>query len=178
MPLTTYTAGEVLTAASLNSNLSFAASVGGVVQVKSTTKTDTFSTTSTSFADVTGFSVSITPTSASNKVLVIVSAQIGSSAAGPITGLNLVRGSTSICIGDAAGSRTRGAADLRVDNSSSMGSMTISFLDSPATTSATTYKIQMQTSSGTSYLNRSDLDLDLAGFVRTASTITVIEVTP
>jgi len=45
---------------------------GSVLQVVSTTKTDTFSTTSTTFTDVTGLSVTITPTSSSNQILVLV----------------------------------------------------------------------------------------------------------
>ena len=150
--------------------------VSTILQVVSTTKTDTFSTTSTTFADVTGVSVSITPSSTTNKILVFVNVQIGSSGAGPITGINLMRGSTSISLGDAAGSRSRGAAAIRIDDQASMASIGINFLDSPATTSSTTYKIQMKTSSGTSYVNRSGEDGDLAGFLRTASTITVMEV--
>ena len=43
---------------------------GGVIQVKSTTKTDTFTTNSTSFTDITGLSVSITPTISDSKILV------------------------------------------------------------------------------------------------------------
>ncbi len=45
---------------------------GAVLQVVQTTKTDTFSTTSTSFTDITGMTVNITPSSTSNKVLVLV----------------------------------------------------------------------------------------------------------
>ena len=43
---------------------------GGIIQVKNTLKTDTFTTQSTSFTDVTGLSVTITASSASNKILV------------------------------------------------------------------------------------------------------------
>ena len=46
-------------------------SSGSVIQVASTSKTDPFSTSSTSFVDVTGLSVSITPTSTSSKILVL-----------------------------------------------------------------------------------------------------------
>ena len=84
-----------------------ASGVGGkILQVVSATKTDTFSTTSASFIDIPSLSVSITPASSSNKILV----------SGFVTGLGtgntrvvhrLVRDSTAICIGDAAGSRAR-----------------------------------------------------------------------
>ena len=43
---------------------------GNILQVVSTTKTDTFSTTSTSYVDITGLSVSITPTSTSSKIFI------------------------------------------------------------------------------------------------------------
>ena len=95
MPLTTYTPGEVLTAASLNANFSFAASTG-ILQVVSAIKTDTFSTTSTTFVDVTDVTVSITPATATNKVLVFVSGVVGSNATNNFTPINLVRDSTTL----------------------------------------------------------------------------------
>jgi hypothetical protein len=53
------------------------------------------------------------------------------------------------------------------------------FLDSPATTSATTYKLQvLVNASGTGYLNRTQGDSNAVSTLRTASTITVMEVTP
>ncbi len=176
MPLTTYTAGEVLTAASLNSNFSFAA--GGTVQVKSTTKTDTFTMSSTTFADVTGLSVSITPTSASNKILVIVSMACSSSAS-ELMVARLMRGSTAIAIGDAAGLRTQASSSIYTAATSTQTSMAISFLDSPSTTSATTYKMQIAVGSGAHQVNvnRCNDDANRAQDSRTASTITVMEVT-
>jgi hypothetical protein len=79
---------------------------GGVVQVLSTAKTDTFTTSNATFTDVTGLSVSITPTSASNKILILVTVNgNGNSGVNGLQG-QLVRGSTAIALGDAAGSRT------------------------------------------------------------------------
>jgi hypothetical protein len=148
----------------------------GILQIVSVTKSDTFSTTSLSLVDITGFSASITPSSASSKVLILASLNIGSTGGGPITGVTLLRGSTSIGQGDAAGSRTRGVIAPRVDNDFNILSNHVNFLDSPATTSSTTYKFQMQTSSGTSYLNRTSNDADASYSLRTASTITLMEV--
>lgn len=147
---------------------------GSVLQVVSATKTDTFSTTSTSYADVTGMSVSITPTSASSRILVQVMANVANSGA-DMAMIQLVRDSTAICIGDAAGSRAR-ATSTGSFTSSTMASAPITFVDSPSTTSAVTYKIQMRVNSGTAYLNRSGLDADNAAHPRTASTITVMEI--
>jgi hypothetical protein len=150
------------------------ATPGTVLQVGSTTKTDTFSTTSTSFADITGFSVTLTPTSSSSKFLVQVVANVANSGADAVM-IQLVRGSTAICIGDAAGSRIRASAS-NMFTSSSMSSTCVNFLDSPATASAVTYKVQMRLNSGTGYLNRTGADTDNAAHPRTASTITVMEI--
>jgi hypothetical protein len=170
MPLTTYTAGEVLTAASLNANFSFAA--GGVVQVKNAFITASFAATTTSFVDITGLTISITPTSASNKILVMGSVNSGTANSQQII-TQLVRNSTVIGSG-VNGSVWNGIMVNPSENYQHMWTTPFMFLDSPATTSATTYKLQMASSSGTSYINRRALDLIFGG----SSTITVMEVTP
>ncbi len=169
------TTGTVLTSAS---NTGFPA--GSVLQVVSTTKTNTFTTTSTSPVDITGLSVSITPSNSSNKILITGSVCYGLSSTTPyLMGFLLVRNSTNICIADAAGSRSRwtfgGQGIYSTDNNVFAP---INFLDSPATTSATTYKIQVQAESPTTiYINRggeSDGDVAITG--RFTSTITVMEI--
>ena len=148
----------------------------GIVQVVSTNKTDAFSTTSTSYTDITGLSVSITPTLATSKVLILVGFQ--ASVSGDIAMMfQLVRGSTAINIGDAAGSRTRASASMIAnDTAFQYGTFSWQFLDSPATTSATTYKVQMFVNTGTGYINRTGIDQDILGRPRTAANITVMEV--
>jgi 3-deoxy-D-arabino-heptulosonate 7-phosphate (DAHP) synthase len=98
MPLTTYTAGEVLTAASLNANFTFAAAnpVSKIAQVISVFKADAFSTASTSFVDVTDLTVSITPTLDTSKVLIMAYVSTSASTSNDHF-LNLNRGSTAIC---------------------------------------------------------------------------------
>lgn len=147
---------------------------GSVVQAVSTTKTDTFSVASSTYTDVTGLSVSITPTSSSSKVLVMVSASVSGSSAECVT-IQLVRGSTVIDVGDAAGTRPRAtaASGFYSNSANSIGS---TYLDSPSTTSSTTYKIQIRIASGTAYLNRTSADSDSAIYPRMASTITVMEI--
>jgi hypothetical protein len=144
--------GNVLTVAS--GIPSWAAPAGGkVLQVVQTTKLNTFSTNSTSFTDITDLSVSITPASASNKVLVF--AFTNGSTTGSTAMINLVRDSTAIFQPSGSPSLpsvanvTSGSSDRNV-------SATISFLDSPSTTSATTYKVQIKMESGTQtvYVNR------------------------
>ena len=145
-------------------------------QVVSTNKTDTFSTTSTSYTDITGLSVSITPTLATSKVLVMVSFSASVSTDLAMM-FQLVRGSTAINIGDAAGSRTRASASMIAnDTAIQYGTFNWQFLDSPATTSATTYKVQMFVNTGTGYINRTGIDQDISGRPRTAANITVMEV--
>ena len=146
-------------------------------QVVSTAKTDTFTTTSTTFTDITGLSVSITPTLNTSKVLVCATYQdtMTESQTGFV---RLMRDSTAIAIGDTAGSRTRSTTVSRGLANNEISTHSIMFLDSPATTSATTYKLQAasENASFTYFLNRSSSDSDAATRGRTASTITVMEV--
>ena len=146
-------------------------------QVVNTVKTDTFTSTSTAYVDITGLSLSITPTSASSKILVF--AVVNGSGPSGVSDVvvQLMRDSTAIGNGAAAGSRRVGFAFLSLGSGSIFGSA-ITFLDSPATTSATTYKIQgaLMTGAGTFAINRSVTDTDNAGYARVSSQITAIEV--
>jgi len=148
---------------------------GAVLQVVQTVKTDTFSTASTSLTDITGMSVSITPTSASNKIL--VSYFLGHIDANDIaiTGVALLRGSTVIGSGATAGSRIL-VSTGEITNHNRGVPNSFMFLDSPNTTSSTTYKLQIFTHNGTAYVNRTSTDTDSAQYFRAASTITVMEI--
>ena len=163
--------------------------VGGkVLQVVSTTKTDTFSVAgTTSLVDVTGLSVSITPSSASNKIL--ITGFIGS-ATGPSSNqsfFHLIRGSTEIAKANASASK-RIAHTSAVGNTDAFGAqdwmltpIPFQHLDSPATTSSTTYKIQLSgaTTNNTHYVNRSIRDSASTDFdARIVSTITAFEIAP
>jgi len=148
---------------------------GSVVQVVSTTKTDTFTTTSSSFTDVTGLSVSITPSSASNKILVLGSVNYGASA--DVGFFRLVRDSTALQVGDAASTRLRATAQQRnANDSADAEAACVNFLDSPSTTSSVTYKIQALGNGYTLRFNSSADDADQINRGRTASTITVMEI--
>jgi hypothetical protein len=152
-----------------------AISHGKILQVVSTTKTDTYTNATGSFADVTGLSVSITPSAATSKVLVIVSLSISSNS-GIIHAAKLLRDSTDIFIADAASNRTRSSTASRSAGGLETFSHSLVHLDSPATTSATTYKIQVIGFTDTVHVNKSDLDSDLTIVPRMASSITVMEV--
>jgi len=154
---------------------------GGIIQVKSTTKSDEFSTTSTSLVDVTGLSVTITPTRSDSKILVMATVNCGVDNDNFMYG-QLLRDSTHIFRGDASGSRPRrsfmyynGATD---SNEGMNATRTIIHMDEPATTGATTYKIQIQcATAGESHVNRSERDNNASDFdARVASSITVMEI--
>ncbi len=162
--------------------LDAAGSPGIGSNVVQTVKTDTFVTTSTSFITVTGMTVTITPTSATSKILVLVDAKIGLQAtSGATAQLRLTGGNSGDYIGNAAGSRTRVMAGPEVFSASnftadSMAQVSAVYLDSPATTSAVTYELQIRTLDRTVTVNQSHNDSDNANYTRAASSITVIEV--
>ena len=154
-----------------------ASGLGKVLQVLQTVKTDTFSTSSTSFTDITGLSVSITPSSTSNKILIMFDV-VG--ATPNLAYVNLVRNSTTIGIGETSGSRiscTTGNFSAAGDNNRAF-SFSSKYLDSPSTTSATTYKLQIRHESGGAsiYINRTVNDNDGATGFRPISTITAMEI--
>ena len=171
--------GQVLTSTGAGSPPVFEDAGGGglVLQVVSTTKTDTFTTTSTTFADVTGFSVAITPTATSSKILILCTMNWSGDNAAAAAYCKLLRGSTDIFIGDAAGSRTRVSQAHIASNDDVSGTTSLNFLDSPSSTSELTYKVQMAVSaSGTGTFNRGRTDTDNSQNSRGASTITVMEI--
>jgi hypothetical protein len=151
----------------------------GVVQVKSAFKSDTFTMSSATFADVTGLTISITPTSASNKIYIVASVS-GSQLVGTNNGfLRLARSGTGIALGDAAGTRKQSTTTLDSSNVEFGVFSTLSFLDSPATTSATTYSVQISSNGASAvYINRSSSFTNSSSYATTSSTITVFEVTP
>jgi len=150
---------------------------GKILQVKQVIKLDSFSTTSTTAVDVTGLSLSITPSSSSNKVLVMCSMALGFDDANFVYGI-LKRGNTQIAEADGASNRPRPTFMGYDANEGVVEMVSFTFLDSPNTTSATTYKLQVQcASSGTATVGKSFRDLDQVGFdPRCSSTITLMEV--
>jgi len=154
------------------SSLGITGTIGQVVQ---TVKTDTYSQSTTSFTDITGMSASITPSSTNSKIYVMIALNVGSRNASQAQ-FKLLRGSTAINVGDSAGSRQQGFAEVDGQNDYAQTPTVSNFLDSPNTTSATTYKIQMRVTGSTHYLNRSVNDTDANYETRTPSSITLMEV--
>jgi hypothetical protein len=162
--ITTASTGQVIPKAALPT--------GSVLQVVSTTKTDTFSTASTTFVDLTGLSVSITPTSTSSKILVLVNTNYSPSAASILAVFNLVRNSTNISQ-PATTPTYVGTATAYINAADNGMPFGFHFLDSPATTSSTTYKIQVRTNIASSFaVNTRTPSVDTAS----TSSITVMEI--
>lgn len=158
-------------------------SVGGkVLQVVQTVDTTPISTINNGvWTDLGNLSVSITPSSASSKVM--IECHIGvfdHSDSTQLFSLKYVRGSTDIGIGVAASNRLRVTTAVRgatsADTNGHMPVLMPKFLDSPSTTSATTYKVQYYNSNGTWYYLRSNTDADSVGHTRSIATITATEI--
>jgi hypothetical protein len=176
--VTTGSSGEVLTSNGAGTTPTFQAAAGGgkILQVISTTKTDTFTTSSTSFTDVTGLSATITPSATSSKILVIFQTQLSNSNGGARTYIKLVRASTDIYIGDTSGVRKSLSGYWKGPSDAGILSVSGTHRDEPNTTSATTYKIQMSVGSNTGTLNRGGDDANYDSNPRAASSITLMEI--
>jgi len=167
------TSGTVLTN---GTNTNFPA--GSVLQVVQAVKTNRFTTTSSTFVDITGYSATITPSSTSSKILVISSFHVSNGATGAYVRAQLLRGATALGLGDASGSATQITSTSSIGNSSDpdISNVSYTYLDSPATTSATTYKWQMATfSSRTGTFNGSTGTAD-SNRQNSSSTIILMEI--
>jgi hypothetical protein len=133
---------------------------------------------SQTYTTVTGLTATITPTSATSKIYVVGSLS-GVGDVGVTRGVaQIVRGSTALAVGDTAGSRVSATVQLPISLSGDVFSQTLTFLDSPASTSALVYGIQIRLNDAgaTIYVNRSKADGNTASDARVVSTITVMEI--
>jgi hypothetical protein len=168
--------GISITDGGAGSTITINQAAGAVLQVVSTQVTATTTSTSTTFADISGLTVSITPSSSSNKILVLIDLSISTDSANNAS-IRIDRGGSAVGSGVAVGSRFAVGRQSYVNDSITMQNLTMLFLDSPATTSSTTYKVQwICNTAGTNYLNRSRTDTDASNFARGSSSITVMEI--
>jgi hypothetical protein len=143
-----------------------AISHGKILQVVQTFVQGGFSTTSTSFVDVTGHTATITPSSATSKVYVIYTSALGHSTVSRTRVMNLVRDGINIAQPTSGG--TPGTMNPWNNNLSLMH-VSCNYLDSPATTSPVVYKMQVKT----------DLDTLYVGYystIKVPSSLTLMEV--
>ena len=161
-----------------------AGSAGIGSNVVQTVKTDVFSAALAAGATtaLTGISATITPSSATAKVLVQVSVTITSSTQSLARGANIIlkRNGTPIAVGDANGSRTRVTSGVVAGAGTALGLVSFTFLDEPTSASPVVYSVDGhqadQDGTRTLFVNRPAGDADLTSFSRAASSITLIEV--
>ena len=169
-------AGKILTDVGVPTS---AMPAGSVLQVVQTVKTDRFTTTNATFTNITGYSASITPTSTSSKILVISSFHVSGGDAGSYPRARLLRGDTALGLGDSTGgSATNITATTSITNSLAPDCLNVSYtyLDSPNTTSATTYQWQLAAFlSRPAIFNGSDGN-PASNYYNTSSTITLMEI--
>ena len=169
-----YPAADEAQALAIAAGLSAA---GGLKQVVTTVKSDTFSTTSTSFVDVTGLSATITPASLSSRILVLVHCMVSSSGGTGRQLLTLTDTANAILVSPTSPSNRSSvyAFDRQFGNEAGQP-MSFSFVHSPNTTSPFVYKVRMLVSAETGFVNRTGADADNATTGRSISTITLLEV--
>lgn len=131
-----FTAGDVLTAANMN-NLRGAFRIFQVVYGSTTTET---TTTSGTYATTT-LTASITPQATSSKVLIIANLHVLSNAINQYTGLRIVRGASTDILTNGRAMMQPAAGDMGV-------MLSMVYLDSPSTTSATSYTIYFARTNG------------------------------
>ena len=157
--------------------------VGGIIQVVSTHKADVFVATINNMdkTNITGMAATITPQSTSSKILIMVHlGGVACRSTGQRYGFGLKRGST--VIGQPTGTSNRTGALYATANfeGSSNGiesGAAFHFLDSPSTTSATTYTVwtTVEGNGNEVAINRSDNDSDSSSVFRVSSNITCFE---
>jgi hypothetical protein len=148
---------------------------GSVLQVQSSILTTHFTFTTTSFADITGLTVNITPSSSNSKIL--VTAHLGAVSGGGAHAQIFGFARDSTVIGQSTASVTTAGGIGRYTGGSGAAdnfeSMSFQVLDSPSTTSQVTYKLQGKTTGSTTYIGRWGSDDSQFGF---SSSITVMEI--
>jgi hypothetical protein len=174
-----YPAADEAQALAIAAGLTAAGNAGIGSNVVSVVKDDTFTTTSTSYTDVTGLAVTITPTSATAKVLVTFLVNINMSNESNGYFCVLTDGANNILFaGAAAGVRTRAIWGSRANaDVNFITPVSAAFLWSPASATAVTAKIRVRIdNTGSLRINRDSTDNDATNRPRLVSNITAIEV--
>ena len=156
---------------------------GGIIQVKQTLKTDSFHTTSQSYTDITGMTVSITPKFNTSKMLIMYNGCAGMESTNRMGHIRIVRvvggtTTTDIYVGDASSNRARASSTFGSSQPYLMIPFSGTFMDSPATTSAVTYKMQVAAGDAGYKVNigKDDEGSDEYSRGRVPTSITVMEV--
>ena len=155
---------------------------GGVLQVISTNKTDTFSASVASgeaSGNITNLTVTITPSSASSKLLIFGSLVLSADDSSAIYAQLFRDGAVMDYRGDAASLRVRRSVGFRNSSSTPTITVPLQFSDDAGSVSETVYSVRLghiAAATKTLYLNRTVEDTDSTQFARFASSLTVMEV--
>lgn len=158
------------------------ATTGSIIKTYQVVKTDTFTTASTSWVDVTGLSLTVTPSSQTSKFLLVSDVSVGPNSGAGSLSQRFTKNSTVLpYVGDAADIRPQAmAVGYPGDSAGTAPAMVVTkvYLDSPATTSSITYSIQVLGSTTVpGYINRTVADRNTSGYdARTASSFTIFEI--
>tara|TARA_Y100000401_G_scaffold72693_1_gene58725 strand:+ start:692 stop:1336 length:645 start_codon:yes stop_codon:yes gene_type:complete len=162
-------------------NLSFGADQAGkILQVVTSTKNDTFTTTSSSFVDLTGMSRTITPSAASSKILILTTLHVGGNDSS-YPAFALLRGSTILADGDyGTSNRTACTFGHYLPSQTTTNMVAHHFLDTPSYSlgDTLTYKIQVLSAYNSKQItiNRIDNTVDASYSLAGTSNLTVMEV--
>ena len=157
-------------------------SSGGIIQVRSTTFTEDFSASISgmTWTEVPGLTTTITPRRSDSKILISVTiGGIESSGLNQRMGMALRKNSTNIAINTTSGgNQTKGSWAGSGTNSNDIRNQAFfTHLDSPATTSTVTYRVMITTEgSYTMFINRSNSNASSSSVFKTASTMTLMEI--
>ena len=156
---------------------------GHVIQVKSAAFTDVLAISSADTrTDITNLSLTITPSSTSSKILVNTHISYSGSSNNLYGSGYLMRDSTDIGVNTTAtGSQFNISFGLELvgqaNETYKLRNSSMTFLDSPSSTSALTYKVQARVdANGTMYINRTGADANADYGSRGISTLTVMEI--
>jgi hypothetical protein len=134
-----------------------AIATGKVLQVVTNTHATRFSTSSTSYVAATGYTIAITPSAASSKIFVIISAMTDNGASGRGIVSTIYRGGTNL-------GNTPGINDTYSSGARIYSPNTMSVLDSPSSTSAVTYQVYVKANGGAVVYNDSEGEAQLTAF--------------
>jgi hypothetical protein len=121
----------------------------------------------------------ITPSSASSRILILVSAYVGNQTT-TTAWTNILRNGTAIFRGNAEGTRTRAITGQYSTSNDAATCFAAHYVDSPATTSSTTYALALSrdAATGTVYLNRTHTNTDAVTYGRGAASLILLEIGP
>ena len=165
---------------------------GKLLQCVNTVKVDTFSSSAMAggaYVDITGMSVDITPASADNHILILVTLNGSRDDAintdySTSIGFRVLRDTTAINVGTTVGSRSSSTSYFSNPTSNTYNAVCLSFQggDNPNTTSQVTYQVQLTQASnstsgiGTINVNFNADDENNYSGMRMASSITAMEI--